>query len=211
MVCAEAYLSRLHRRADGEAALRHVVDDPRSDALLKREASNELIKALIADGDLDGARDTSQAIARWLEPKVARSVVVARRRWWLRRTAGVNLAAFVALALFAVARAMRDGKGADVAGALRASAGLALVFAAFLTVAGGLLASSYETGNAAPFLILGLVVLPITLLARAWGLAGSASPVARAARSVLCASAVVAAAFLLLEALYPLYLEGYHL
>jgi hypothetical protein len=211
MLCAEAYLSRLHRRGDGEVALRHVIDDPQADALLKREAADQLIRALIADGDLDGARETSQAIARWLDPKVARSVTVARRRQWLRRVSTVDLAAFLALALLAVGRAVKGGQTAGVLRALRVGAGLGLVFAAYLAAVGGVLASSYETGNAAPFLFLGVLVLPIALIARAWGAAGSTSRLARSVRSLVCASAVVAAAFLLLEALNPLYLEGFHL
>jgi hypothetical protein len=188
-----------------------VIDDPQADALLKREAAGELIKALIADGDLDAARGTSQAIARWLDPKVARSVTVARRRQWLRRASSVDLAAFVALALLAVGRSMKDGQTAGVMRALRVSAGLGVVFAAYLAAVGGVLASSYETGNAAPFLLLGVIVLPIALIARAWGAAGSTSPLARSVRSLVCASAVVAAGFLLLDALNPLYLEGFHL
>ncbi len=211
MLCAEAYLQRLHRRGDGEVALRHVIDDPHADPLLKREAANELIKALIADGNLDAARDTSRAIAHWLDPKVERSVTVARRRQWLRRASSVDLAAFLVLALLAVGRAVKDGQTVGVARALRVSADLGLVFAAYLAAVGGVLASSYETGNAAPFLFLGVLVLPIALVARAWGAAGSTSPLARGVRSLVCASAVVAAAFLLLEALNPLYLEGFHL
>ena len=94
---------------------------------------------------------------------------------------------------------------------LRKLAPVAAVFVAFVAVAGGVLASKYESGNAEPFLFLGAAVLPLLLLARAWSAVGSQTGAARAARALLCGATVVAAAFMLLDAMNPQYLEGFGL
>jgi hypothetical protein len=88
---------------------------------------------------------------------------------------------------------------------------VAAIFVAFVAVAGGALASNYEAGNAAPFLLLGAVVLPLVLVARAWSAVGSTRGAARVARALLCAATVLAAAFLLLDAVNPQYLTGFGL
>ena len=85
------------------------------------------------------------------------------------------------------------------------------MFAVYVALGGGALASGYEAGNAEPFLVFGVVLLPIVLTSRAWGAAGSAATAARVARGVVCATAVVAAAFLVLEAINGQYLEGFKL
>jgi hypothetical protein len=54
-------------------------------------------------------------------------------------------------------------------------------------------------------------VLPLVLLARLWSAVGSQAPAARVARSVLCGATVVATAFVLLETVNPVYLEGFGL
>jgi hypothetical protein len=211
MVCADAYLARLHRRADGEAALRRVIDDPKADALMRRQAASELVDALIDDGNLEGARDTAQTMAKLLDARMMKRVVVAVRRRWLHRTSIADLAFFVLLAAFAVARAASHGAFADVRRALRGSVVFAVGFALYVALTGGALASAYETGNAEPFLVFGAVLVPIVVLARAWGAAGSGAAGARFGRAMVCASAVFAAAFLVLETVNAQYLEGFNL
>ncbi len=211
MVCADAYLSRLQRRADGEAALRRVTGDPKADALLQRQAASTLLNALLDDGDLEAARETSQTMAKLLDARMIRRVAVAARRRWLHHASIAELALFSILAAIAVARAAARGAWSDVRRALRGGTGFALAFAVYVALAGGALASAYETGNAAPFLIFGAALAPIVVAARAWGAAGSSAGWARAARAVVCASAVVAAAFLVLEAVNVQYLEGFKL
>jgi hypothetical protein len=98
-----------------------------------------------------------------------------------------------------------------VALALRRSTPLAIAFAAYMAFAGGALAAGYETGNATPFVALGATLAPIAIVARAWGAASSPHLALRAARAALSASAVFAAAFLLLERLDRSYLEGFGL
>ena len=94
---------------------------------------------------------------------------------------------------------------------LRRLAPVATLFVAFVALAGGLLATKYEAGNAAPFLLLGAAVLPLLLLARAWSSVGSQASGARAARALLCGASVVATAFVLLDWFDPQYLTGFGL
>jgi hypothetical protein len=121
------------------------------------------------------------------------------------------LALFGGLAATALLRAHLRGAFPDAVRALRGVAPLATLFVAFLALAGGILASKYESGNSAPFLLLGSASLPLVLLARAWGAVGSPRSASRAVRALLCAATMFAAAFLVLEGLDPQYLSGFGL
>lgn len=211
MVCADAYLARLHRRADGEAELRRVTDDPKADPLLRRQAAVELLDALLDDGNLEGAREVTESEGKLLDRKQARRIVVASRRRWLHRGSLVVLALFGLLAATAVVRASLRGALGGVWSALRGGAWYALAYAAWLAIAGGGFASAYETGNAEPFYGFAATLLPIAALARAWSAAGSRSAPARVVRATMCATVVLAAAFLVLEAINVQYLEGFSL
>jgi hypothetical protein len=211
MLCAEAYLSRLHRRAAGEAALRKVADDPRADGLVRREAANELVTALLADGDLAAAQSTALSLGPALDaPMLARVRELVRRRR-VHVASLVDLALFGALAVLAIARAARRGAIAEVGFALRRMLPFVCAFTVYVGFMGGVLASSYETGNAQPFLAFGAVLFPVFFASRAWSAAGSASATARVGRALLSASAVVAAAFLMLELINGQYLESFKL
>ena len=211
MVCADAYIARLHRRLDGEAALRKIVDDPRADGLLRRQAATELVAALVDDGDLATARATVLSLGRLVDATMAErgSERIRRRRAHLASIA--DLAPFGLLTALALVRAAARGAIAPVGEALRRTLPLGVTFAAYVALAGGALASGYETGNAGPFFAFGGVLLPVAIAARAWGAAGSPRGVARAGRAILSGSAVVAAAFLTLEAINGQYLEGFRL
>jgi hypothetical protein len=211
MLCAEAYVSRLGRRSDGEAALRKVVDDPRADGLLRREAANLLITALIDDGDLAGAQATVPALGRTLDTRMAERVTELVRRRRVHVASIVDLVLFVLLAGVAIGRAALRGEVADVARALKAIVPLVGVFATYVAVVGGALASGYETGNATPFLAFGIALVPVTIAARAWSAAGSEERAARIGRAVLSAATVMAAAFLTLEMINGQYLESFSL
>ncbi len=122
-----------------------------------------------------------------------------------------DLVVFALLAAVAIARAAARGAIRSVAAALGKTLPLSAAFVAYVAIAGGTLASEYETGNAEPFLVFGAVLFPIAIAARGWGAAGSPTIAARAARAVLSATAVASAAFLTLEAVNGLYLEGFKL
>jgi hypothetical protein len=211
MLCAEAYVSRLGRRSDGEAALRKVVDDPRADGLVRREAANLLVTALIDDGDLAAAQAAVPALGRTLDTRMGQRVTELVRRRRVHIGSIVDLALFALLAGLAVARAVFRGQVAEVGRALKAILPLVGAFAAYVAVMGGALASGYETGNATPFLAFGMALLPVTIAARAWSAAGSEARAARIGRAFLSASTVMATAFLTLEMINGQYLESFSL
>jgi hypothetical protein len=211
MLVAEAWLGRMHRSEAALPLLRAVADDPRADALTARLAERELVDTLAALGRVDEAAAEARLHANRLDPRFVRQVARLLVRRALRYGALAVLGLFVVLASAALARAGQRGRLGDVRRALRKIAPVALLFAFFVAVGGGILASNYESGNAAPFLMLGGAVLPLVLLARAWGVAGSARTAARVGRALLCSAAVPAAAFVLLEETNPLYLAGFGL
>ncbi len=211
MLCAEAYVSRLHRRADGEATLRKVVDDPLVDGLVRREAGTELVTALIDDGDLATAADTARALGRLVDAKIGARVTELLRRRRAHFAAIGDLALFALLAGLAIGRTATRGRLEDVGSALKRTLPVGALFAVYSACVGGCLASSYETGNAGPFIAFAAALLPVSATAIAWGAAGSPKTGPRLARAIFSATAVVAAAFLTLEAVNGQYLESFKL
>jgi hypothetical protein len=211
MLVAEAWLGRMHRPEAAIGALRAVSDDPKADPLTARLAERELVDVLVASGRIDEAAAEAREHANRLDARFVRQVVRQTLRRSVRYGALVIVGAFALLAALAIVRAARRGALGAAAGELRRLAPVAILFVAFVAVGGGLLASNYESGNASPFLLLGVAVLPLVLVARAWGAVGSASKTARVARAVLCAATVLAAAFLLLDSVHPQYLAGFGL
>jgi hypothetical protein len=209
MLVAEAYIRRMGRRDEGIAELRRVTADPAADPLTARMAGRALVETLEDGGDLDGASEAAKTIP--LDPRVAARVRAHVRRRWAHWAAIADLAVFSLLAAIALGAAARRRELEGVARALRSSLPIAIAFAAYVALAGGVLAAGYERGNAAPFLAMGAVSFPLALLSRAWGAAGSNAPSAKGARAALCASSVVAAAFLVLEHVNAAYLEGFGL
>jgi len=211
MLVALAWLERLHRPEDGIAELQKVADDPSSDPVTSRFAEAQIVDALVGAGRVDGAIAEAHAHADRLDPRFIAQVDHLARRRWVRRAAFGVIAVFVALASIALARAARRR---DLKGAVRALQGFAppaTLFIVFVGGAGGMLAAAYESGNAAPFLLLGAAAWPLLLLARGWAAVGSSAVLARVLRAAVCAGAALAAAFVVLDLLGLSYLQGFGL
>jgi hypothetical protein len=211
MFVAEAYLGRTHRPTDALPLLRAVSDDSEADPLSSRLAEREIVDTLVGQGRLDEASAEATSHANRLDPRFVKQTRALVRRRTLRNGALAELGGFAALAGIALFRAFRRGDLGEAGKALRRLGPVAVAFAVYLAAAGGLLASQYESGNAAPFALLAVAVLPLLVIARAWGSVGSTLRGARAGRAVLCAVSVFAAAFVLLDAVNPSYLEGFGL
>jgi hypothetical protein len=217
MFVAEAWLGRLRGIAGAASTeralelLRDVRDDPTTDPLTARVAERQLVGALAAAGRLDEAAAEASAHADRLDAAFMGQTRAGVRRRTMRRAATFELGAFGVLAAVALGRAGHRGTLGRAGRALRQMVPLAIGFAIYLAAAGGVLACAYESGNAAPFVWLGAMVLPLTLVARAWGAVGSGSSGARAGRALLCAVTVLAAALLALDQTDPGYLEGFGL
>lgn len=211
MLVAEAWVGRMNRHADAVALFRRVVADPKTDPLTARQAAREIVETAIADGRLDAAVAAAHELSTRLDPAFVTSVERQSRRRAIHAGATGVVAVFVALVAVALALAKRRARADAVTTALRAGATSSLAFAAFVGVAGSVLASQYEAGNAKPFLLFAAAVAPLALGARLWGAAGAQGRAARLARALVSAAATVAAAFLVLERVDPVYLEGFGL
>jgi hypothetical protein len=207
LLAAEAYRGRLYRPDLQIPLLWLVVRDPHADVIATREAAVEIIDAEVALGNLDAARSAQLELGTKLDAVHIGKVTRLLRR----RTANVFAEAvlFAVVILFGVALARR-GVG-PAARSVLAVLPMALLFSVFAGGAGGILASSYETGNAKPFLMMVPAMLVAILVARGWSAVGSSAVSARLLRAVLCSSSLFALALFLLEGLTPQYLEGFGL
>lgn len=212
VLAAEAYAYRLGRPGDAARLYGRVVSADRADAIVGKKAARDLVTMQLASGDLEGAQATvalATAHGR-ADERLARDVRRVARRGRLHQGALAIVLLVTLAALGAVARAAR--KSAEARGAIAASVGkisrIAIAYAIYVAVGGAILASRYDTGTGTPFLVLGIVIVPLVLLARAWGAAGRAGGTARAARATACAASAMAAAFLVLEGVNGAFLEG---
>ena len=214
MVCADAWLSRLHRRADGEAALQRVTSDPEADLLLRRQAASELVNALLDDGAIDDARTVSLTMSDLLDARMTKRIAVTARRRSLHRASLADLVVFALLATVALTRAATRGHLGAVGSALRRSTGFVIGFATYVAITG--VSSRRPTRQA--------MESPSSCSERSYArsppsrapgapLAHTDRPPRRAeARAAMGVSgAVAAAAFLVLEAVNVQYLEGFKL
>lgn len=211
MIVADAWLDRMHRSEAARALLRQVADDPEADPLTSRLAERKIVEALAGEGRLADALAEATSHASRLDPSVTARVKTLVRRRWFRAEAVAALGAFGVLAAVALGRAALAGTASLAMRAMRRTSGIAVAFAVYLALGGGVLASQYDAGNGAPFALLSVAVLPLVLLARAWSAVGSTRVLARAGRAAICALGVLAAAFLLLDVAGPTYLEGFGL
>jgi hypothetical protein len=209
-LAAEAYARRLGRPGDAVLLWRRIVSDPAADPATARLAAREAVRVLGERGDLDAAEAVARDAAP-VDPALSRDVARLVRRHRLHLASVGVVACMGALAAAAWAAAVRERRASAVAAAARRSAPLALGYAAYVGVAGAILASSYEPGSARPFLLFGVALGPTLLVARAWAAAGRRTPAARSLRAALCGAAAVAAAFLVLESVDARYLEGFGL
>ncbi|MDB4942242.1 MAG: hypothetical protein JWP97_1776 [Labilithrix sp.] len=205
VLAAEAYAYRLGRPAAAEPLLERVLRDPVADHVTTAKAARDLVELRVARGDREGARAAVTLAGDRADPSLAQGLArLSRRRV-------MHLAATVILGLGALlaGAAMRTGAARLAsARALRRSWKLAVGYAAYVAIAGGLLAGGYERGTSAPFLAFGAALVPVLLLARAWSAAGRRTVAARTLRAAVCAAGALGAAFLVLEAVDVAYLEG---
>jgi hypothetical protein len=211
MLVAEAWLGRFHVPEQAIGELHKVTGDPSTDPLTVRVAQRELVDALVIQGRLDEAMGEARSHSNELDPHFVTQIQRLVRRRTLRRVARGILVLMAVLVGAALARAGRRRGLREVVSALRGFMPVAFAFALYLGCVGGALASRYESGNAMPFLLLGAVVLPAVTAARAWSAVGSSRPTSRLGRALLCGTGVLAAAFVLLDAVNPTYLEGFGL
>ena len=208
VLAAEAYAHRLGRPADADTLLQRVVLDVLSDPVLTQKAARDLVDLRVAKRDLAGAEEAVRLAGSRADPSLGRDVRRLVRRRFLHLASIVLLAGIVVLAARAWLTATRRGRGKQVRTALARTWKLALAYAAYVALGGAALAAGYEEGTSKPFLWFGLVLVPLVLVARAWGAAGAASRAARLGRASACAAGALSAAFLVLEGIDVGFLDG---
>jgi hypothetical protein len=205
MLAAEAYAGRLGRKNDARPLLRLVAEDPQADSLMSREAATELFGSYLADTDYDAALALTHGYPKLLPQYAERDVKRLVRRKLYRVLAWGDVGLLVVLAAYGVSRV-----GARQAlGRVGRLAPMAIAFAALCTGVGGFLASRYEQSSPFPFGAMLPVILGAILLARVGSAGGPYAPVTRGARAVVAFAAVFAVAFLMLDRMDPIYLQGF--
>ena len=208
VLAAEAYAHRLGRPGDADLLLRRVVVDPHADRVVAQKAARDLVGLRFAAGDLGAAEEAVRLAGDRADPLLAGSVRRLVRRRFMHLAAIALLLGILGLTTRAWVAAARRGKGPRVRAALARTWKLGLAYAAYVAIGGAVLASGYEQGTSKPFLGFGAVLLPLVLVARAWGAAGGTGGAARIGRASACAAGVAGAAFLVLEAVDVAFLAG---
>jgi tetratricopeptide (TPR) repeat protein len=201
---------RLKLREEALAELRKLATDPTADAASVQEASRNLFEWVAEDGDLKGAVREAEK-SREVDPTVHDQYALFTRRAWLHRIALAWLAVLGGLTAVALVRAARSGALPSVARAAMRFAPWAAAFATWVALAGGELASAWESGNAAPFRWLALGIAPVAVAGRVWAASSSTSSAQRVFRALVAVGGVVAVAYLALEHVDVSYLESFSL
>lgn len=211
LLSGTAWLGRLGDPSRAIQPLSAVLHDVDADPLHRRLALSQLVEARRALGDLSGAVADVDAFPELL-PNIRDAIHREARRVWIRRGAIALCASILVIggaASFRIARSMRLGALARLT--LRP---LALVFAAWLGLGGAMLARGYDASDPSPFLFLAAAIALTDIAMRAWSAAMHhelAPRIATPFRVTLGIAAVIAAAFLALDASDPAYLESFGL
>jgi hypothetical protein len=209
MLAGDAFLSQ-GDRAHGLALLNLVDQDPKADPILHHQAAHELVDAYLSRNNPEAAMAVATRPNE--DPLLLKTVKTWLRRRQLHCASITVLALFAVSSLLGIGRGIWRGRSREFAQTVKHFAPLAIAFAAWIALFGGLLAASYEKGNESPFFALGLCALPIFLIARAWGATGGISRAARIGRATLAAASIAAVAFVVLSTVGDgLYLSGFGL
>jgi len=208
VLAAEGFAHRFDRPGEADGLLRRVLADAHADPVVAQKAARDLVTLQLARGDIVAAREAAKLAGPRADPRLLPDVERALRRRSMHHASIALLAVMGLLAVRAFFAAAQRGAGQRIRDALSRMWRLVFGYAAYVALGGALLASGYETGTSKPFLYFGVVLVPIVLVARAWGAAAGGAKGARSGRAVLCGAAALGAAFLVLEAVDVAYLEG---
>lgn len=210
LLVAEAWWHRLGEPRRAIAPLTFAVEDRAADRLTRALALTELVALR---RELDELAEASDLVERYpdLAPETRARVRRLFRRTELRAISIVVLAIVALIGIGSLVRvARRLGGVRDVPRAVVRPRAVAASL--YLGGAAALLAKLRGDGDPRPFLLLGVGVLAIDVIARTWRLASSDRRAAlRAARVVTCAVGVLAVAFLAIERTDAGYLESFGL
>ncbi|APR85211.1 Hypothetical protein A7982_10560 [Minicystis rosea] len=203
---AEAWWRKLGEPARAIALFEAAIADRTGDRLTRSLALSELVSLRRERNELREARaavdrdpELSPALTTQVRKLSRRETLRATATWWLAALGAVGLASIAWLA--AKARDVRD-----LPARLVKPAGIA--FALYLGGAGAVLVRLHGDADARPFVWMGLGVLALDVIARAFKLAAGRRGVVRSLWAVACVAGVMAAAFLAMERTSADYLDG---
>lgn len=209
MLAGDAFMAQ-GDRTRGLALLELVDLDSKADPILQHQAAHELVEAYLAQSDAPAAMAVASRPKH--DPALLKRVKIWQRRQRMRAASIVILAVFALFSTFAIGRSIARGSSSEISRSMKRFAPLAIAFAAWVGVFGGILAASFERGNESPFLVLAVAAVPIFLIARAWGATGSISKIARVGRALFSAASIAAVAFVVLTYVgNGIYLAGFGL
>lgn len=211
LLCGGAWLGRLGDPPRAIRPLSALLRDETADPLLRRLALGQLVDARRATGDLAAAVDDVNAFPE-LFPALRDTVLREARRVWIRWGAVSLVALVFAVGSFAWLRLARASGLKNAARIVFRP--LALAYAAWLALIGAALARGYDASDPTPFLLLGAGIVVIDAAARAWSAASLRALITRippSLRAALCIAAVLATAFLALDASDVAYLDSFGL
>lgn len=205
LVVADAWWHRLGDPRRALAPLEAAVTDDTGDRLTRSLALGALARLHRDLGDLDAALAVVERFPD-LAPATRDEVRTLARRARLR---GASITLLGALGVVGLASFVRAARRLGGLGALPRAVlpPLAVAFSLYLGGAAAVLVRLRGDGDPRPFVWLGLGVLAVSAVARAWRLGwGTGGPLARVARALACAAGVIAAAFLAVERIDASYL-----
>ncbi len=207
LLVADAYFGRLDRPRDAAREFLALAGDSAATADLRDLAAERLVQAR---GKLsEESLAVRELTAIHANPDVLHTARVMARRVVLRHIAQVITAVMAVVGAVSLVRVVLGGKLRRMLNAwLRP---LPLAHLAMLTVGGAVLARTYDGHEGTPFYALGSGALGVYFLATAWSLVGSVRPRARVGRALLCCAAVLSVAYLTMELIDPMMLEGINL
>lgn len=208
LLAADVFLTKGHGHS-ASTLLRRVADDTAAEDLTARQAATLLVRQSVERGDISEALRDAAPRRTLVEPHLLAKVERLARRRNVRGGALALVALAVAATSLAFLRSSSDVRR-RLKTEVRRTLPLVIAFAGTLALGGGL-AKAYQPAAGIPFIALGVVIVPLLLLARGWAMMGAPQASHRWARSLTCGAAVFAVTFLLLEGLQPAYLEGFGL
>lgn len=209
LLVAEGYRHMFGDPGAATGPLEAILADGSADRLTRVLALDELVAIHRSMGALGAARDVVDRYPA-LSPPLHAEIHRLIRRERLQKLSVLWLGALALIgAVSAVRLGWRLGPRALPAAVVRP---LAVAYALYVGAGAAIVARLYGTEDPRPFLLLGVGVLALDVLARAWRQAAIVQgPTARLARALVCGAGVLALAFLALERTEAGYLESFGL
>lgn len=204
LLVGDAYIGRLNRPRDAARVFARLAQEPGADDNLRELAATRLVEARAILGEESLAVTEVAHVHATAEVQANAQTLARRKRLHAAALTTLSLAALAALVVTAYTLSQRWT--AKVWAVWKRP--LPLAHIAVLSLGGALMAWKADGHSGGPFYALGAGTLALHLLGSAWNAVGSQHPAHRALRAALGLLGVLAVAFLAMESLDTMMLEG---